>query len=196
MGLDMYLYARKHEYASSYYKTKKTKLTPAYPADIVKVFPEFSQESVDALPEDERSFRDRRAVKRNTYYEIGYWRKANQVHNFFVQKCGDGVDECQEIYVEKDQLKELKENCEYVLQNKDRAAEVLPTQSGFFFGSTSYDEYYYEDIRHTLDVVNKALALIENDKTGDYDIIYQASWQDKIKLKNQVNTLKKYLLFY
>lgn len=184
MGLDMYLYARKHEYASGYYKTKKTKLTPAYPADIVKVFPEFSQESVDALPEDERSFRDRRAVKRNTYYEIGYWRKANQVHSFFVRKCGDGVDECQEIYVDEDQLKELKENCEYVLQNKDRASEVLPTQSGFFFGSTSYDEYYYEDIRHTLDVVNKALALIENDKNGNYDIIYQASWQDKIKLKN------------
>lgn len=27
------------------------------------------------------------------FEDIGYWRKANQVHNFFVQECQEGIDE-------------------------------------------------------------------------------------------------------
>ena len=27
--------------------------------------------------------------------EVAYWRKFNALHNWFVQNCQDGVDECQ-----------------------------------------------------------------------------------------------------
>lgn len=37
----------------------------------------------------------------------GQWRKANQIHNWFVNNVQDGVDNCQEFYVPKDKLKEL-----------------------------------------------------------------------------------------
>jgi len=28
--------------------------------------------------------------------EVGYWRKANQIHNWFVENVQNGIDECQE----------------------------------------------------------------------------------------------------
>jgi hypothetical protein len=38
------------------------------------------------------------------------------------------------------------------------AKELLPTQAGFFFGSTDYDEYYYEDLVYTRDLLDKENA--------------------------------------
>ena len=178
MGLDMYLYARKHEYTSKIYKSKGSKVKVDYPKEIVECFPEFDSEKCNSIPED-KSYLDNRSVSRNTYYEIGYWRKANQIHNWFVEKCADGEDHCQEIYVDKEQLQELLDNCKYVLEHKDKAETMLPTQSGFFFGSTEYDEYYFQDLEHTVKVLEGAIKLIEQDEKNEtytYDIVYQASW--------------------
>lgn len=50
--------------------------------------------------------------------------------------------------------------------------ELEPT-SGFFFGSTEKDEYYYRDIEHTVDVLNSLLAGTADE---DYGFYYQASW--------------------
>ena len=38
---------------------------------------------------------------------VAYWRKANAIHNWFVENCGGGVDECQLMEINKDQLKAL-----------------------------------------------------------------------------------------
>lgn len=173
MGLDMYLYARKHEYAGNYYKSKGSELTQEYPKEVIECFPEFDNDVCDAFTGEEK-IKDDRSVCRNTYYEIGYWRKANAVHNWFVQKCGGGVDECQEIRVSKSDLEKLRDECKCVLENKDKAGEVLPTQDGFFFGGTEYDDWYYQGLEHTLEVANGAIALL--DKDAGYDIVYQASW--------------------
>ena len=43
--------------------------------------------------------------------EVGYWRKANAIHGWFVRECADGVDECQEIVVPKMKLMELQALC-------------------------------------------------------------------------------------
>ena len=51
------------------------------------------------------------------------------------------------------------------------AETFLPTGSGFFFGSTEYDEWYIKDLEYTKKVLEKAI------KTGDVgDYYYQASW--------------------
>jgi hypothetical protein len=55
----------------------------------------------------------------------------------------------------------------------DEIEKLLPTQSGFFFGSTEIDEYYWHDLRRTLDILNKAIELEEE---HDCSISYQASW--------------------
>lgn len=39
--------------------------------------------------------------------EIGYWRKANQIHHWFVENVQEGGDDCGEYVVSRDQLKSL-----------------------------------------------------------------------------------------
>jgi len=46
--------------------------------------------------------------------EIGYWRKANQIHKWFVENCQDGTDDCRDAYVAHESLKELLGICKTV----------------------------------------------------------------------------------
>lgn len=88
-----------------------------------------------------------------SYYVITeeiYWRKANQIHKWFVSNIQNGVDNCAMYYVSKKSLYELKELCEKVLENKNLANKLLPTVSGFFFGSVEYDEWYFKDLEYTV----------------------------------------------
>ena len=75
-----------------------------------------------------------------------YWRKANQIHKWFVENVQNGIDNCAMYYVSEESLYKLKELCEKVLENSELAGELLPTTNGFFFGSTEYDEFYYHDV--------------------------------------------------
>ena len=103
--------------------------------------------------------------------DAGYWRKANAIHDWFVQTCQGGNDDCGYYYVARDQLLELRQLCEDVLQNKSLAAKLLPTTNGFFFGSTDYDDYYIEDLKSTIQIIDDALTLPEN-----WDFEYHSSW--------------------
>jgi hypothetical protein len=102
--------------------------------------------------------------------EAGYWRKSNQIHQWFVENVQDGVDNCGEYYVSAEKLRELLALCKAVQNQPEVAEEVLPTASGFFFGGTEYDEWYYKDIENTIQILNEALA----DKNGEY--YYSSSW--------------------
>ena len=43
--------------------------------------------------------------------EVGYWRKANHIHNWFVQKVQNGIDQCEEHEVSREKMKELLAEC-------------------------------------------------------------------------------------
>jgi uncharacterized cofD-like protein len=105
---------------------------------------------------------------------VGYWRKANAIHLWFVVNVQDGEDDCcYHREVTKEDLEELRDICHEVLCNPDVADDVLPTTAGFFFGSTDYDEWYMEDLRNTMDIIEEVL------KTTDFDkemIYYVSSW--------------------
>ena len=103
--------------------------------------------------------------------EIMYWRKMNAIHNWFVQNCQDGIDECQESHVTIEQLDELATICEKVIRDKN--PELLPTQEGFFFGSTNYDEYYWQQVEETAKVLREE---IRNNQIEYPEYIYQSSW--------------------
>lgn len=141
--------------------------------------------------------------KSTSKVEVAYWRKANQIHNWFVSNVQNGEDDCDEYAVTRDQLLELYSTVMFllgeiklrqglvtngqryedgkwvpikevgkVITNPDLAAEILPTSSGFFFGSTEYDEYYYSD----LVVTKKQLESIFEDHPDTEVFYYQASW--------------------
>ncbi len=116
-------------------------------------------------------------------YTAIYWRKANQIHGWFVGNLGGGEDTCQEIYVPRVALVELHNTCEKLLAAKaedkkdleDLAVELLPPMGGFFFGTYEIDEWYWGDIQHTYDSLTE---LLEDIPEGSYNhhITYQASW--------------------
>jgi len=114
--------------------------------------------------------------------EVGYWRKANHIHSWFVENIQKGIDECQESYVSLERLTELRDLCKEVIRykNSEFNNDNLPTSSGFFFGGTEYNEYYYEDCKDTIKILNGILKEEEivRDTKGIYsgEYYYQASW--------------------
>lgn len=68
-----------------------------------------------------------------------------------------------------------------VMENADVVAEMLPTEGGFFFGSTDYDNYYLEDVEDTIEKLENIIADHEDmvaNGVEEYTISYryQASW--------------------
>lgn len=101
--------------------------------------------------------------------ECAYWRKANQIHNWFVNNVCDGVDDCSMyFYVPVEKLQELVKLCKLVLEDNSMAEKLLPTCEGFFFGSTEYNDDYYYELEHTIDMLDGL------DEDAEY--LYHASW--------------------
>ena len=144
-------------------------------------------------------------------FEVGYWRKANAIHNWFVENCQGGVDECQITYVSLEELQYLLDDCKKVMEvaqidsgqpvqsgatyhgdgtvehhittgrailNGSEVAQILPSRSGFFFGSTDYDEWYIRDIERTIEILEKVIAEDEEARENHifYEYYYQSSW--------------------
>lgn len=110
---------------------------------------------------------------RELIFEVGYWRKANAIHNWFVKNVQEGVDDCKDYYVDRTQLTDLIVLCKIVLDDNSRAGELLPSVGGFFFGGTEYDEYYYDDLKNTVTMVEKVLKM----PTFEHcDFYYHSSW--------------------
>jgi len=164
MGLDMYLSVRKYVSRmdfSDYDKSEGYRNTPEFDG------------LVDALGVSE-FIEPQDSTGIHVEIPVMYWRKANAIHKWFVDTQADGVDNCQLINVSTESLKELVDLCEQELDNKDDLGLYLPTESGFFFGSTEYDEYYIRDLEYTRDRLKQVIELME--KSGDYFAVYQASW--------------------
>ena len=103
--------------------------------------------------------------------EVGYWRKANQIHNWFVQNVQNGNDDCGSHYVSVELLEQLLAVCKKVEEDNELASILLPTQLGFFFGNTDYDEWYLQTIDQTIEILQK----LDLENTTD-EFYYQASW--------------------
>jgi hypothetical protein len=182
MGLDMYL-NKKH------YVQKWSFQTPEEQFEVVvmkggKPYPHIQAERINYVEE-----------------QVMYWRKFNALHAWFVENVQNGVDECQTSHVDRTTLEGLLEILQKVVASlegspkvpamvesgwdKDGrtyaeimvhsdtsvAEELFPTQAGFFFGGTEYDEYYIEQVKETISMLEKELAV-----EGSADYTYHASW--------------------
>ena len=156
MGLDMYLTGRR---SISQYRGREDGHRSR---SIQDMFPEL------------QAFRDQHSGNgcvTEIRAELGYWRKANAIHAWFVRNVQGGVDECQTSPVSREHLQTLRDLCQRVLDFRHLANELLPTQGGFFFGSTDYDEGFIEDLKSTIEIIDRALAL-----PTSWTFEYHASW--------------------
>lgn len=184
MGLDMYL--SKKTYVKQWAHNKPSEQYHVTVKKGTKKFDKIKPERVSYVVE-----------------EVMYWRKFNALHEWFVQNCQDGEDNCQESYVSAEQITNLLGICEKVMEsllaspkktisikigmgpngdimddqevyvNTEVAEELLPTQPGFFFGGIEYDEWYMENLKQTIECFK---GLIEEDPEGYADYSYQSSW--------------------
>lgn len=137
--------------------------------------------------------------------EVAYWRKFNALHKYFVDNLGGGHDDCQEIYVGINDLKDLLEvlnqvkeilnNSEKVINTTvgwkgepveyetyacdDEINDIFPPTEGFFFGSTDIDKYFKRNVEDTIEVVTALISEYEEsiDTPGvSFSFYYRASW--------------------
>ena len=169
MGLDMYLYIRKTEYCSKYYKDEGFDLKLELPKDVSRFFPNLTNLT----------------ISRTTDYSVGYWRKANAIHSWFLENCAakdpfdNPIDDCRPIEIPLEKLEELLNTCKEVLEDHSLATRLLPTEDGFFFGSTEYDKYYFDNIEMTINIIEPVIDFMKHmSEIKDYtwDVIYEASW--------------------
>lgn len=144
MGLDMYLYATPKGHGPEPYK---------------------SDDECADLPWNQWHI--------DGYRELAYWRKANQVHGWFVREVQGGEDECNPFPVHPEKLAELREVCQTVLDHPERAMELLPPTTGFFFGAYEVDEWYFDDLRET---VKQLEAVFGDLSVRGMDLYYRSSW--------------------
>ena len=133
--------------------------------------------------------------------ELMYWRKANQIHGWFVNNATELEQEVR-YYVSKENLEELLLTCKNVLtilenSNKiikqivggwkdgeeykvdvetydcvDEINDLLPPTQGFFYGSDTIDEWYKQDVENTIKFLEEELP----NTFEDDEFEYYASW--------------------
>lgn len=111
--------------------------------------------------------------------ELYYWRKANQIRKWFVNNTGYNPEaDCEYHPITIEQLKALRNDCVEVTDNHEKAYTILPTSSGFFFGSENYDEWYYEQVENTADFLNDFIKEFETNKEEyqNIEICYYEWW--------------------
>ena len=95
--------------------------------------------------------------------DLGYWRKHPNLHGFIVDTFADGVDECQRIALDVEDIEKIIHAIN---------AKALPYTEGFFFGKSDNTE---AEAAFDRKVFMEALEWIA-EKPMVRRVIYQASW--------------------
>ena len=100
------------------------------------------------------------------YYEPydAYFRKVNFIFKYYEDR-GKMYDQYY-AFTDADDIDDLIDKCEQVLADHSLAHSLLPTQSGFFFGSTDYDEWYFSDVQDCLNQMREYRKLLTDGVTG------------------------------
>jgi uncharacterized protein YxjI len=142
-----------------------------------------------------------RVVTERSDETLAYFRKVNFIQKFFEDKYEIPDDE--RVRITKEDLRELADLCERVIDKfeewdgakealesddyieppkhiQDYADELLPTCEGFFFGSTDYDNWYFNDVKDTMKTIREVIQEVEDtyevEDADNYQLFYRAWW--------------------
>lgn len=147
MGLDMYLRSRR--YFSGWERVNNPEEMNQWEA-MLKLY-------------DMREFATDDSPHGYVEFCVAYWRKAHDIHSWFVQHVQGGVDECQAAPVTREQLEELRLECLRQLAD-------TPEEEGRAYGDDETDWLRYQ-LRRTVAQIDKALKL-----GREWTFVYQSSW--------------------
>ena len=105
--------------------------------------------------------------------ELGYWRKHPNLHGAIIETFAEGVDDCQNIELNRTDIEKLIEIVK---------SDSLPHTEGFFFGASAaldQSEWYEEQKQETIKQLENALKWYDGfpiGATGYRWVIYRASW--------------------
>jgi len=150
MGLDMYLEAKLH--------------LPPYDKKLDPVRQVIGQ-AIGYTPPAEKPGHDATLMEvTGVTVRVGYWRKFDPLHQWFVNHVQEGHDDCRTAYVAPDILSTLEGQLDQVSDD--------PESAGEYFVSEDADPMSEGDLDTTLRIVAQARKLQER----GWDIYYRASW--------------------
>ena len=113
MGLDMYLYRKTYVKNWDHYAPEDRH--------------EITVKKGGKVREDIKPERIMQLVE-----QVACWRKANAIHKWFVDNVQDGVDKCQESYVDSEKLGELVALCKQVLSTVEQVDGEVSTGTSYY----------------------------------------------------------------
>ncbi len=167
MGLDTYFYKCKREDYNAYTEANK-EWQEKEPKGSKMAHDEFKKLSKAMQEEIQKEITDwyESQPKMDKYgiTDIGYFRKVNFLMSFFKYE-----GNCEYKEIAKSELEDLVERCNAVLttpkkNRQEKAEDLLPTQSGFFYGSTDYNEWYYKDVEEVRDWASEVLENLKDEE--------------------------------
>jgi hypothetical protein len=187
MGLDMYLtkktYVKNWEHTKDEHRWSISVTRGGKPADFIK------PERVREIEEEVCYWRKANAI--HIWFVDNVQKGEDDCGTYYVddEKLQELVNVCAKVlasvqlidglitngYTSKDappgQMIPILEKGQ-VVDDASVAEKLLPTRRGFFFGSTDYDQYYIDDLRHTKETLEAALA----EDNSNASFYYHSSW--------------------
>ena len=164
MGLDICFYRyKRNEYDQ--YKESLENWNNARPESTKVTNEQFSKLSAEERTKVMAELNDWNKVRPDSRKfgekEIGYFRKVNFLLPFFGYS-----DNCKDLEIPLEDIETLLWFCRKILKHKSKklAEQYLPTTSGFFFGSTEYDDWYYNDVKDCLKQMKGLLKGLKDDE--------------------------------
>jgi hypothetical protein len=146
MGLDSYLYVKIYVGLSQLGNV------------ISKMFPEMAKVGVE--------------VKEVTF-QICYWRKNWVIHNWFVNKCQNGEDDCRNAYVDFDVAKDLYYRIKQILKPKGKPERIELVKKLLNGNEDDCDQWFFEDLKKTKNALQLFFDEYEN---HFFELEYSSSW--------------------
>ena len=166
MGLDMYLYRAPKKILEELNHLEEVKddldkmWAPIIANELPKNWDKSKMNEQQRKLVDERNYeldiidQKRLAIRDEVCGYIGYWRNFNTLHQYIVDNFADGVDDCQEIQLTKD-------NAVQILTFLNRAIYVLSSTSKNWNIST--DDSYANNINKAIGIFSMVIREWDDD---------------------------------
>lgn len=102
-------------------------------------------------------------IVKSEILDLGYWRKHPNLHGYIVQEFADGIDDCQQIELDRENILKIIDT----IKNKE-----LPFTEGFFFGISDGSED-----EESIQIFEQAIKWLDTKEEGIWkSIYYRACW--------------------